>query len=190
MKRLGSTCLAILTGLALHGGCTSSTEDADSKNKDTPLASATPMLAKPLVRTLVPSEILASLEEIELVSEAPCSLAIDSLRPALGVLANLRKALDRATESGQAVALLQEAAASLREHTRAIPARKESDELRRLRAELVATLGDLATGLDESRAALKANNQSAADANHRRIQNGVQNTRTTIQAVINQCALP
>ena len=189
MKRLGSTCLAMLTGMALLGGCTSSTEDAERKNNE-PAAATTPTPAKPLDRTLVPSEILAGLEEIELKSESPCSLAIDSLRPALAALAELRKALDLATESGQAVTLLRDAAATLRGHTRAIPARTESDELRRIRAELVATLGDLAEGLDEASAALKADNKAVADANHRRIQNGVQNTRSTIQAAINQCALP
>ena len=190
MKRPGSTFLALLASMALVGGCTSSSSSTEATDKDTPAPATAPVPVKPLDRTLLPSEILAGLETIELKSEAPCSLAIDSLRPALAALANLRKALDRASNTADAVTLLRDAAATLRKQTQEIPARTESDELRRLRAELIATLGDLAKGLDTASEALKADNRSAADANHLRIKNGVQNTRSTIHALIEQCAFP
>ncbi len=178
---------ALLVGLVLHSGCGKTEDDAAAKSSE---QKGTSKAAEPeaLDRSYLPNAFLSDLETLALDTEAPCSGAIDSLRPVLAELAKTRKALEAAADKATAVALLSDASAALSKQSAAIAPGSETDELRRLRAELLATLGDLADSLQGASNALSAANKPAADENLRRIQNGVQNTRSTIDALVQLCA--
>lgn len=193
MKRLhltaqkgGLLCLALFA----LSSCGPSREGA-AKDEPTEAAKASSEAApaEALDRSYLPMAALAELDQLELDSQPPCSLTIDSLRPGLQGLADARKALDAATDKAMAVTLLSDLSASLAKHGSAIEARNETDELRRVSAELGATIGDLAESLQLASNALSADDKPASAANLRRIQNGVANTRSTIDALIHQCVL-
>lgn len=144
--------------------------------------------ARPLDPSLVPTEALAQLQGIDLDAEPPCSLTIDTLRPALESIASGQQKLAAATDEATAVALLTALSAELRSRLPAVAPRNETDELRRISAELSASLGDLAESLRLAAEALTARDKQAAAANLRRIDNGVANTRSSVEGLIRQCA--
>jgi hypothetical protein len=181
--------ITLVVGLALPGGCGKSEDDESAGAQRNGEASKAGKV-EALDRSYLPSAHLAELDSLALDAAPPCSLTIDSLRPVLAGLATTRKALDAATDKATAVTLLSDASAALSEQSAALAPGSETDELRRLRAELLATLGDLADGLQKSSNALSAANKPAADETLRRIQNGVQNTRSTIDALVQLCASP
>jgi hypothetical protein len=179
----------LLVALALPGGCGKAKDDATGKDPQQAAAAKTAG-AQALDRSYLPNAHLADLETLALDAEPPCSQTIDSLRPILRGLAETRKALEAAKDTATAVTLLSDASSALSKQSASVATDTEMDELRRLRAELLATLGDLADALQKSSIALSAANKPAADENLRRIQNGVQNTRSTIDALVQLCARP
>jgi hypothetical protein len=190
MKRLhlasqgGLLCL----GLLAMCSCGRSQDEAKPEEASAKTSAAKAAVAEALDRSYLPTAALANLEQLELDSQPPCSLTIESLRPALQSLADSREALETTTDKAAAVTLLSDLSASLAKHASGIENRSETDELKRFSAELRATLGDLAESLQLASIALSADDKPAAAANSRRIQNGVANTRSTIDGLIQQCA--
>jgi hypothetical protein len=171
-------------------GCSKKDTDAAPATEATKTAPETKAAAvEALDRSYLPTAALTALELLELDSQPPCSLTIDSLRPALEGLAEGRRALDAAEDKAAAVTLLSDLSAALAKQSAALSTRDETDELRRISAELTATIGDLAESLQLASNALSAADKPGAAANLRRIQNGVDNTRSTIDALIQQCSL-
>lgn len=181
---------ALLVGLALLGSCNKSDSDAPESQDQGASKAKTKAKVVPLDPSYLPTDLLAQLETLNLETQPPCSLGVDSLRPLLTSLADSRKSLAAATDKATAVALLSDASAALSTQSAGIAQLTETDELRRTRSELIASIGDLAESLQLSSIALSTDDKSAAANNLRRIQNGVQNTRSTIDDLIQQCALP
>lgn len=184
-----ASLVTLVIGLTLPSGCGKAEDDPAAGAKKNGAASSAGKVES-LDRSYLPSAHLAELDTLALDAAPPCSLTIDSLRPVLAGLAKTRNALDAARDKATAVTLLSDASAALSKQSAALAPGSETDELRRLRAELLATLGDLADGLQKSSNALSAANKPAADETLRRIQNGVQNTRSTIDALVQLCANP
>lgn len=143
----------------------------------------------PLDPSFLPTDALAPLHGMNLDSEPPCSLTIDTLRPALKSVAEHQEKLAAATSEATAIRLLNDLSSDLRARLPAIQPRTESDELRRISAELSASLGDLAESLQLASDALGNHDTSAAATTLRRIHNGVANTRSSVEGLIEQCAL-
>lgn len=142
----------------------------------------------PLNRSFLPSEALITLSSLELDAKAPCSHPLESLRPALKHIQVARETLDGITDRSGALELLAQLSSSLASTAKAIPVPSKTDELRRTSAELSAILADLAEAMQLAGNALKDDDKPASIAILRRIHNGVDNTRTTIEALVRQCA--
>ncbi|MCP4445939.1 MAG: hypothetical protein GY811_11425 [Myxococcales bacterium] len=143
---------------------------------------------EPIDRSFVPSEALQQLEGMALQSNPPCSDTIDTLTPALESIASNRARLDQATTAADVVQLLTTLSAELDSRLPSIEARSETDELRRISAELTASIGDLAESLKLASDAITAQDRQASGQVLRRIQNGVANARSSIERLIDQCA--
>ena len=137
----------------------------------------------------VPSEALAQLEGLALDSTPPCSDTIETLKPALESIAVFRHKLVAATTEAEVVQLLTALSTELSGRLPSIAARSETDELRRISAELTASIGDLAESLKLASDAITAQDRQASSSLTRRIQNGVANTRSSIERLIDQCAV-
>ena len=143
---------------------------------------------RPLDRSYVPIDALEQLEGIALESFPPCSDTIDTLKPVLDSIASNRKKLKEATTEASVVQLLTALSTELTSRLPSIAARSESDELRRISAELSASIGDLAESLKLASDAITAQDKQASAQVIRRLQNGVANTRSSIERLIDQCA--
>jgi len=136
----------------------------------------------------VPIAALREFEAMPLRSRPPCSDTIESLRPILNDAAATRKQLSTVHSTENAATLLTNLAASMRTKRLRLATRTETSELQRISAELNAALGDLAESLQLAADALTANDQEAATKLTLRIENGVSNTRTSIERLIEECA--
>jgi hypothetical protein len=145
--------------------------------------------ARPLDPSYVPTEALEQLEGLVLESTAPCSETIETLKPALESIARFRQKLVAATTEAEVVQLLTALSTELTQRLPSIAARSETDELRRISAELTASLGDLAESLKLASDAITAQDRQASASMTRRLQNGVANTRSSIERLIEQCAV-
>lgn len=176
--------------LAIFGGCKDTSNETEDKAPVAVIAAeAKAPPATPLDPRWVPTEALAALQGIELNAEAPCSLTIDTLRPALESIADYQKKLASATSEETAIQLLAQLSDDLRARLPTIAARTENDERRRISAELSAALGDLAESLQLASEAIRNHDKSAATTTMRRIYNGIANTRSSVEGLIEQCAL-
>ncbi len=135
----------------------------------------------------LPIQSLAELAHIELASQPPCSDTIETLRPTLESVASFRKQLAQATDVQTATRVLGKLSKDVRSRVPAIALRGETDELRRISAELTASIGDLAESIQAAADALMANDQEASANAIRRIENGVTNTRSSIERLIREC---
>jgi hypothetical protein len=144
---------------------------------------------RPLDPSYVPIDALEQLDDLALDSAAPCNDTIETLKPALESIAMFRGKLVAATTEAEVVQLLTALSTELTERLPSIAARSETDELRRISAELTASLGDLAESLKLTSDAITAQDKQASANMTRRIQNGVANTRSSIERLIDQCAV-
>ncbi|MBL4636792.1 MAG: hypothetical protein JKY56_23275 [Kofleriaceae bacterium] len=185
--------LSSLCAIVTIWGCGKS-NDKDSEGegaaRETIVETTTAQTPKPgpLDTAFVPIDVLTELEGISLTSNSPCTESLESLKPLLAAISagtqSLAKA-DSLSSVGETLATLSDKLSVLA--TKIIP-RAESEELRRISAEVLATMTDLAESLKlASDAALKRNKQEAGAAT-RRLQNGVANTRSAIEGLANQCA--
>ena len=188
-KRWLAAILEATTLVAALGGALSC--EAKSAQPEEPPVVAEPSSAPapvPIDPSVLPLEALEQLEGINLAAQAPCSSTIQTLRPALESIAKHRKQLAAATTEAAAVSLLTALSAELATLLPAITPRAETDELRRISAEVIASMGDLAESLRLANEALSAQDRQASASVIRRIQNGVTNTRSSIERLIDQCA--
>jgi len=175
--------------LAFSAGCKDdaaepATEQAPVVQEEPPAESP-----RPLDPSYVPTDALEQLDGLALESAAPCSDTIETLKPALESIAMFRVKLVAATTEAEVVQLLTALSTELTERLPSIAARSETDELRRISAELTASLGDLAESLKLTSDAITAQDKQASANMTRRIQNGVANTRSSIERLIDQCAV-
>lgn len=193
MRALCCTCgfRAFVASAFLFGaGCGKGDANGEKNQANVPAETPTTVAetkAPPLDPSFVPSEALEQLEGMALESLPPCSDTIDTLRPALDSTAEFRKKLAEATTEASAVQLLTALSTELSSRLPSIAARSETDELRRISAELSASIGDLAESIKLASDAIAAQDKQASAQVIRRIQNGVANTRSSIERLIEQC---
>ncbi len=157
----------------------SKTEDASGSVAAVPI---------PLDPSYVPNDALEQLEGMALESFPPCIDTIATLKPALDSIAAFRKQLAEAATQASVVQLLTALSSELSSRVSSIATRSETDELRRISAELNASIADLAESLKGLSDAITAHDKQASAQASRRIQNGVTNTRSSIERLIDQCA--
>lgn len=187
------TALAVLS---FSAGCFSIGCKDEAPKSEVPAEPATANEAvqparpvRPLDPSYVPSEALEQLEGLALESTPPCSDTIETLKPALESIASFRQKLVAATTEAEVVQLLTALSTELTQRLPSIASRSETDELRRISAELTASVGDLAESLKLASDAITAQDKQASAAMTRRLQNGVANTRSSIERLIEQCAV-
>ncbi len=144
---------------------------------------------RPLDPSYVPIDALEQLDGLALESTPPCSDTIETLKPALESIAMFREKLASATTEAEVVQLLTALSTELTERQPSIASRSETDELRRISAELTASIGDLAESLKLASDAITAQDKQASATTTRRLQNGVANTRSSIERLIDQCVI-
>jgi len=147
-----------------------------------------PLAESPADQSYLPHTALQPLETLLLESQAPCLETIESIRPILASIASYRTKLIAATSNEKAVKLLHALSTELSGEIDNIVSRNETDEMKRISDELSASIGDLAESIKLSGDALSAQNKQASASVLRRIQNGVDNTRSSIERLIEQCA--
>tara|TARA_R110002096_G_scaffold143328_3_gene299226 strand:+ start:89247 stop:89834 length:588 start_codon:yes stop_codon:yes gene_type:complete len=190
--------ITALAALTISAGCFSfgcndkaatSETQAESLTAAAPEAPQATQPARTLDPSYVPNEALEQLEGLTLESTLPCSDTIETLRPALESIASFRLKLVAATTEAEVVQLLTALSTELTQRLPSIATRSETDELRRISAELTASVGDLAESLKLASDAITAQDKQASAAMTRRLQNGVANTRSSIERLIEQCAV-
>lgn len=150
---------------------------------------AAPKTVRPLDPHFVPNEVLEGLEGMNLESSAPCSETLRTLKPVLNSIAEARAELAGATTEAEVIRLLGALSSDLNARLPLLAKRNETDELQRISAELVASVGDLAESLTLASEAIVAQDKEASSKVTMRLQNGVTNTRSSIERLIDQCAL-
>ncbi len=186
MLRLGKYgCLQAIALCALAGCSTKDAKPAQTTSPSEEPETRTPEAA--LDPSTLPTQSLAELARIELTSQPPCSDTIETLRPTLESVASFRKQLVEASDAQTAALVLGNLSKDVRSRVPAIAVRGETDELRRISAELTASVGDLADSIQAAADALTAKDQQASTNAIRRIDNGVSNTRSSIERLIREC---
>ncbi len=142
----------------------------------------------PLDTAFIPIEVLTQLEGISLTSNPPCTESLESLKPLLTAISAGTHRLAKADNLSSVAKTLAALSDNLSVLGQKIVPRTESEELRRISAEVLATMTDLAESLKLASDAAVQNNKQGAGAATRRLQNGVANTRSAIEGLANQCA--
>lgn len=179
--------LFVIVVMVAGGACTDSAKTAPQQEVLAKTVAETPP-SVPVDPSLLPVAALLELNSLPLHTETPCSKTIETLRPVLDQLAQHRANLEKLTTQQQAIKELGSLAATLRSSVETIEPRKESPELRRISAELVASITDLAESTELLAKALGAQDKQAAANTMRRIKNGIGNIQISVKGLVAQCA--
>ncbi len=183
--------LCSLCAFVTISGCGKSTDkEAEVAARETiaKTSSAPPSQPIPVDTAFVPVAVLTELEGISLTSNPPCTESLESLRPLLTAISAGTRSLTKADNLSSVGNTLVTLSDNLSVLAKKIVPRAESEELRRVSEELLATMTDLAESLKLASDAALQNNKPGANAATRRLQNGVANTRSAIEGLANQCA--